>query len=186
MPVKHQALLSNERGMSIIELLIATILSLLVLSAALEFYLSQHKNWLMQNEVAEVQQNARVCVDEIAETLRMAGYGLPTGHPSVEIGTDSLTVYAFNETYADIDTMKYFIFSWDTRYPYLVRHVNGEAAAFFSNDVESLKVAEISPRRFKISLTSRSERPDEGFIGGDGYRRRTVTTEDVARNLAIQ
>ena len=183
--LKHEALWNNERGMSIIELLIATILSLFVLSAALEFYLSQHKGWLMQNEVAEVQQNARICVDDIAETLRMAGYGLPVGHPSVEIGTDSLTVYAFDEINADIDTVQYYIFSWDTRYPYLVRHVNGEPAAFFSNDVESLKVAEISPRRFEISLTSRSESPDEEFIGGDGYRRRTVSTEVVARNLAI-
>ena len=72
---------NNERGMSIIELLIATVLSLIVISAALEFYVSQHKNWLMQNEVAEVQQNARVCVDEIASTLRMASLYARTRPP---------------------------------------------------------------------------------------------------------
>jgi len=184
MCVKQRRLWNDERGMSIIELLIATILSLIVLSAALEFYVSQHKNWLMQNEVAEVQQNARVCVDEIASSLRMAGFGLPTGHPAFLIGNDSLTVYAVDGT--DVDTTLYFIYDADPTTPYLARQINGQWPELYSNDVEALEVTEISPRHFEIALTSRSEKPDGEFIQGDGYRRRTVTTEVLARNLAIK
>lgn len=184
MHTKLKHLLNNEWGMSIIELLIATILSLLVLSAALEFYVSQHKNWLMQNEVAEVQQNARVCVDEIASSLRMAGYGLPKNHPAFVIGNDSLTVYAVDGS--DVDTTLYFIYDADPENPYLARQINGQWPELYSNDVESLRVVEISPRHLEIALTSRSERPDGEFIDGDGYRRRTVTTEVLARNLAIK
>lgn len=184
MYTKPRQLWNNERGMSIIELLIATVLSLIVLSAALEFYVSQHKNWLMQNEVAEVQQNARVCVDEIASSLRMAGYGLPTGHPAFVIGNDSLTVYSLDGS--DVDTTLYFIYSVDPKSTYLARQIDGNWPEMYSNDVESLKVVQITPRHFEINLTSRSERPDGEFIGGDGYRRRTVKTEVLARNLAIK
>jgi hypothetical protein len=84
-----------------------------------------------------------------------------------------------------IDTVTYFIGGADSHNPYLMRHVNSEPAVSFSNDVESLAVREVSARRFEITLTTRSERPDGAFIGGDGYRRRTMTTEVVARNLAI-
>jgi hypothetical protein len=173
----------DERGMSIIELLIASAIGLMVITAGLEFYVSQHKSWLMQTDVAEIQYNARACIDEIANSLRMAGYDLPAGHESVQIGTDSLTVFFVRA--GKVDTIRYFIYKHDSEDRYLVRHVNDEQAKFFSNDVESLIATETSPRRFTIELTTRSERPDKDLIGLDGYRRRTITTEVLARNLTL-
>jgi len=171
----------NERGATVVEILIASLLSVMVLSAALEFYVTQHKNWLMQNTVAEVQQNARACLDEIAGTIRMAGYGLPVGHPAVSIGDDTLTVYFARN--GAIDTIRYFITYPDSTNPYLVRHINGTPATYFANDVESITAAQIAPGQFTLELTTRSERPDKEFMGLDGYRRRTLETEVIARNL---
>ncbi len=173
----------NNRGATIVEILIASFMSVLILSAALEFYVTQHKNWMMQNVVAEVQQNARACLDEVAGTLRMAGYGLPPGHPAFATGQDSLTVYFARN--GSIDTIRYFITYPDSTSPYLVRHINGNPATFFSNDVESITAIEIAPGEFTLELTTRSEHPDVEFMGLDGYRRRTLTTEVIARNLML-
>lgn len=65
--------------MSIIELLIATLLSAIVAGAALDFYVTQHENLITQENVSEMQQSLRVCADEISTRLRNAGACLPAG-----------------------------------------------------------------------------------------------------------
>jgi Tfp pilus assembly protein PilW len=137
----------------------------------------------MQNDVSEVQQNARVCLDEIARTLRMAGYNVPSGHPAFVAGNDSLTVYL--ERAGKVDTICYFIQVPDTLHSFLVRHVAGEFPAVFADGVEGIAVTQSSARIFQLSLTARSEHSDEQMFPGDGHRRRTLSTDVMIRNLSI-
>ena len=60
---------TDIRGITIVEMLIASFMSLLVAGASLHFYLSQHQSWLAQNDVSDVQQNARATLDEIADAV---------------------------------------------------------------------------------------------------------------------
>jgi Tfp pilus assembly protein PilV len=176
-------MLSNQRGMSILELLISSLLSLLVVAAALEFYLTSHKSWLMQSDVAEVQQNARVCLDEMAGHMRMAGYGLPTGHPAFEFGSDSLTIYYVRN--GKVDTILYFVDPVDSTHTYLMRQVAGTMPKVFADGVEGITVTSTAPRIFELGLTARNEQIDHEMFAGDGHRRRTLTTEVMIRNLSI-
>jgi prepilin-type N-terminal cleavage/methylation domain-containing protein len=60
-------------GFSLIELMIAMVISTLLLSAVYAVYASLSKSYTTQNVSAEVQQNVRAAIDLMAEDLMMAG-----------------------------------------------------------------------------------------------------------------
>jgi hypothetical protein len=71
-------------GTSVIEMLIALFMAGIVTAAVFEVYINQHKNWNIQEDVSDVQQNGRVAVDELSRQLRMAGHELPLGIDAIE------------------------------------------------------------------------------------------------------
>ena len=71
--------LKRSRGITILEVLIAMSLMAVVTTAVFQVYITQHKQYLMQDDISEIQQNVRVSVDELSRNIRMAGYDLPTG-----------------------------------------------------------------------------------------------------------
>ena len=67
----------------------------LVLSALFGVYINQHKNWMIQEDVTEIQQNARAAIDELTRQIRMAGNGLPLGLPGIQASNtnpDTITI----------------------------------------------------------------------------------------------
>lgn len=92
-------------GISVIELLIALFLTGIITTAMFKVYSTQHKNWMIQDSVVEMQQNARATLDELARQLRMAGYGLPncvspidTGYNGHDSSSDSIAIYYRTDT----------------------------------------------------------------------------------------
>ncbi len=75
--------------MSILEVLVALFLAGIVTTAIFQIYITQHKNWMIQEDVTDIQQNARAAIDELNRNIRMAGYGLPSG-------MNPITVYNTN------------------------------------------------------------------------------------------
>ncbi len=47
----------------------AAVLSAIVAGAALDFYVTQHENWITQANVSEIQQPLRVSAEEVSSTL---------------------------------------------------------------------------------------------------------------------
>ena len=74
-----QTRLQRETGLSILEVLIALVLTGLVTMAVLKVYVTQHQNYLIQDDITEIQQNARAAIDELGRHIRMAGNDLPHG-----------------------------------------------------------------------------------------------------------
>jgi hypothetical protein len=72
-------LLRNIRGFSVIEMLIAAMISLIVVGSALSVYLTQHKHMIVQDQISDMQQNIRAGMQELATKIRMAGYNVPRG-----------------------------------------------------------------------------------------------------------
>lgn len=174
--------LTTERGFSIVELLIAAVLTIIVAGAAMEFYITQHKTWLLEGDVAEVQYNVRASLDEIAGALRMGGYQIP-GHAPYALGDDTLIIFFRNETTAEVDTLTYFVATDDgSQYNLYKQPKNGQPAVLAEN-VESFGLTKIGPNLIDISLTARTIKSDSTLIHGDGYRRRTFTTQVRLRNM---
>lgn len=69
--------LRSNKGVTLIELLIASVIALIATGAGLRVYINQQKNWLKQENITDMQQNGRAAIDEIAYHARQAGYRLP-------------------------------------------------------------------------------------------------------------
>ncbi len=73
----HEQLTVDDRGFSLIELLVAMSVATVVAMAGFSLFSSSNKSYLTQESVGEAQQNARVAMDTIARDIRAAGLGLP-------------------------------------------------------------------------------------------------------------
>jgi hypothetical protein len=69
----------NDSGLTLMELLISSVLALIVAGAGLELYLNQHKTWIIEGQITDMQQNGRVAIEELSNKIMMAGYNLPNG-----------------------------------------------------------------------------------------------------------
>ena len=76
----HKSLRSkskNESGMTIIELLVATTVSLILMTIVFQFFVTQTRNFNEGRMNAEMQQELRWASNYIAERLKLAGNGVP-------------------------------------------------------------------------------------------------------------
>lgn len=172
------AKIKNEKGATLVEVLIAALLTFIVGSAALDFYATQHNQWLAQSDVSDMQQNARAILDELTRNIRSAGFGIPVNHPTVWVSTDTLTIFRKDST--KIDTIKYYLSRADTLHPNLVKKLNNASPQVFAENIESVQFTR-SAAVITVTLVAREGRRDPEYYG-DGYRRRTLVARTEVRN----
>ena len=170
--------IKDEKGMTLVELLVALLLTFIVASAALEFYASQHNQWLAQTDISDMQQNARALLDELSRNIRSAGYGIIVNHPSVRVTSDTLIIFRNDST--KIDTIQYYICFEDALHPNLVKQINQDSPQVFAEDIESVRFMR-SGALITVRLVAREGRRDPEY-SGDGYRRRTLVARAEVRN----
>lgn len=170
--------LKDQKGITLVEILIAALLTLIIGAAALGFYVTQHNSWLVQEDVSEMQQNLRVVLDEISKNVRKAGFGVPGSHPTILVVPDTLTIFYQDST--KIDTVKYFVSWTDSLHPRLVRQINTDYARPYAEDIESIQFTQ-AEKLITINIVAREGRKDPEYTG-DGYRRRTLTSKAQVRN----
>ena len=167
----------TEKGISLIELMIAVFLTVLIGAAVLSFYVTQHNQFLVQEDVSDMQQNARVAMDEIAKNIRKAGYGL-VGHPSISVGANSIAVYYKDST--QTDSIYYYISRADSLHPHLMKRIGLSAAQVFAENIDSLTFTQ-SGQLVYVRIVAREETRDQSYIG-DKYRRRILSSFVKVRN----
>jgi hypothetical protein len=75
------------------ETMLALFMTGIVAASLFGVYINQHKNWMVQEEITDKQQNARAAIDELTRQIRMAGYDLPLGLNGIEAyNTDPDTI----------------------------------------------------------------------------------------------
>lgn len=65
----------KRNGLTLIELLLALVLSSILIAVLYRAFISQQKTYTVQDQVAEMQQNVRVAMGQMTKEIRMAGYG---------------------------------------------------------------------------------------------------------------
>jgi len=76
---------NNERGFTLLEMLLAMTIGLIILAALSSTFFIQRKAYNTQGQIVDMAQNARVAMDMMTREIRMAGYGAPTSDLSTWI-----------------------------------------------------------------------------------------------------
>ncbi len=70
----HRLMRSNQRGVSLIELMIAMTLGLAIIAAVGYVYVSGTTGYRVQNNQSRMQEDARFIIETVSRDVRMAGY----------------------------------------------------------------------------------------------------------------
>ena len=186
--------LKNCRGLSLLELLIAALITGIMTTAAFRFYSQMHVQSETQYEISEIQLMARASMSEMRKTLRMAGYKI-TGHPFYEINGDSLSIY-YSDT-QPVDTVIYFPQEFTAsdylEYPglpagtkmyRLMKKINSAPPAIFTDFIEDISFAAFNAANVDISITAHTSRSDDSYDLNYGYRTFSLTERVNVRNAS--
>jgi type IV pilus assembly protein PilW len=92
--IMNKSFRGPNQGFTLVELLIAMVVTLLGLGAIYSTFLNQHKSYVVQEETAVMNQNLRIALFYIQREIRMAGCD-PTGNADSRIITANATSINF-------------------------------------------------------------------------------------------
>ena len=82
---------NRNRGFSLVELMIALAVGAVLVAGVFNFFASMEKSYTVQEQMSEMQQNARVGMDFMTKEIRLAGYGVNAGEIITAADDDSIT-----------------------------------------------------------------------------------------------
>ena len=85
------------RGFSLVELMIALVITLILLAGIGQIFLSSKKSFVIQNSLGRIQENGRYAMDILVSDLRRAGYWGGNADINTIIGTESVNLAAAEE-----------------------------------------------------------------------------------------
>ena len=90
----------SNQGFTLVELLVGMAVSLLAMGAIYSTFLSQHKSYLVQDQIAAMQQNLRASMFYMQREIRMAGLD-PLGTANAGIVTANASLITLTEDIGD-------------------------------------------------------------------------------------
>ena len=196
--------MTNQRGVTLTELLIALALGLFTIGAVYVVHLNQVKKQIVQEDVLAMQQTARAALDMMAREIRMAGYDPMGVNRDVDPSNDfhGLT-YHPSELHirADLngngvltDRNESIVYLHDGPTSTLRRKVGRGGRQPVAEHIEALTFSyrdasgnptthATSIRAVDVRVTARSAHPDSHYPENEGYRTFTLQSRIVPRNL---
>lgn len=199
----------NNRGFTIIEILIALALGLIVFASLFAVFNAENRSYDRQADIAEMQQNARTALDIMGREIRMAGYD-PTGtafagiveaeKSLIHFTLDITSTYGPDEPDGDTqdpnEDVVYSLYE-SGGIQKLGRKTGAGVNQPVAEYIDALtfeyltdsggtaaSISEIG--KIRISLTARTADPDPDYtdpVHRDHYRRYTIETTITPRNL---
>lgn len=197
--------MSNVRGFTLAELLLALALSTITISAIYSLYLSMGKGQAVRENILDMQQQARAALALVNRELKMAGFD-PLGvnrdtlkgndYDGVTIDVSHLTLKAdLNGNGVPTDSNETIVYFHDPETKTLRRNTGGgrqpvgeniEAFLVRGFDSEGNLTAQAEHiRQVEVSITARTEDPDPQYPFNEGYRRITLQSRVTPRNLSF-
>ena len=187
----------NDKGFTIIELLIALFITGIIATAGFQFYIQMHNSALTQEEISDMQQSSRASLEEISESLRMAGFKVDSTHPAYLINGESL--YVFASISQPVDTILYYVESIpDTslllesslsdaglKPRRLMVKINHGTPEVFADNIHSLNFRAINPTTVEVTLIVQPMKADLAWTENEGYRTFVANERVKLRNLDI-
>jgi len=189
---------NNERGFTLVELLIAMTIGLIILTALSSTFLMQRKIYDVQEQIVEMVQTTRAAMDMMTREIRMAGYD-PTGSAGagiVSVVTNKIYITMdLNGDGALDNSDEHIVYDiYDNKLGRTVgpsANVNNPSVPPYhqpvAENVENLQISQ-SGNSINVSLIARTSKPDPDYTDptyGDHYRRYTLTSFITPRNLGL-
>jgi len=203
----------NNHGFTLIELLVVMVISGVVMAGIYSVYYSQQKSYLVQDEVAGMQQNLRTALFHLSRDIRMAGCD-PSGNANAGFTAATATSVSFTEDIRGKDaddppdgdtgdtneSVTYSLGGGGLQRNGTVIADNIDALNFvYLNATGAVTASLLQIRSVQITIVARTEKGDPGFTNtttyrnqqndpiytapGDNNRRRLLTTNINCRNL---
>ncbi|MCF6289810.1 MAG: prepilin-type N-terminal cleavage/methylation domain-containing protein [Desulfobacterales bacterium] len=170
--------IEQQSGFTIVELMIAVLVSLIALTGIYQAFVSFTNNANVQEQIIEMQQNLRIGMKRMADEIRKAGYD-PTLSGNFGITDAQATTITFTGDFegtenGTIDAGETITYSYDSADLELERAVdNGTPSPIISNvdvvnivylDAAGNVTATLSDiRRVQLALVVRTTNPDYSY-----------------------
>jgi len=191
----------NLEGFTLVELMVSMGIGMVILAAVTTSFMSQTRIYNAQEQINEMQQNARGVLDILSRELKMAGYK-PNGggFNGVTYSTTQLMVQADLNSDGAISTSstanEQITYAFDNANEQITRAVgSGSAqvlaahiAAFTFNYLDSAGAAttvSANIRQVSITITAKTAKPDPNYTSDGGYRTYTMSATITPGNLAL-
>ena len=195
---------TNQRGVTLTELLIALALGLLTIAAVYGVHLNQVKRQIVQEDVLAMQQTARAALDMMAREIRMAGYD-PMGVNRDAVSSNDFYGLGYHPTElhvrADLngngvltDSKESIVYLYDDSTSTLRRKVGMGGRQPMAEHIETFTFSyrdalghptthAPSIRAVDVQVTARAAHADSQYPENEGYRTFTLRSRIVPRNL---
>jgi len=204
---------TNAAGFTLVELMIALVVSGLVMAAVVSVYIAQTRSYGEHDDVADIQQNLRGALAILTTEIRMAGYDPTRGNVATILTTTPTRLRFTRDITGDGDVDDP---NEDIEYQLVGTSLGRQTAGAggfqpLADNIEALEFHYIlddgtmfanptpgSVRAVKISLLARASNPAQNFRHAgsytsasgniwnppqDNFRRRLVTTTIFCRNM---
>ena len=182
-------------GFSLVEVMIAMTIGLMVLGSLISSFLLQQKTYDVEEQVAEMVQNARAAMDMMVREIRMAGYN-PTGasFDGIPYHTSQLQISADLDGDGSTGNLnEAIIYTYDVE-NLRINRTAGAGAQPFAENIQSFifdyldaagsaTITSADIRQLQIAITARTAKPDPNYPGG--YRTYVLRTLVTPENLLI-
>jgi type IV pilus assembly protein PilW len=190
----------NNQGFTLMELVVSTAISMLILGAIAGTFMTQTKFYNAQEQVNEMQQNARAAMDLISREVKSAGYK-PTGAAVVGVAysTTELRIRADLDGDGAInDTSdEHLVYTFDNANQQIKRAygVVGATPEVLANNVTAFTfnyldstgattTTQADIRQVSLGITAQTAKPDPSLTTNNGHRTYSLSNLITPPNLA--
>jgi len=98
---------SRQQGFTLVEVLLALLMGGIVLAAVMNSFQSQHTTYLAQDQVVEMQENARVAMEMLVRDIRSAGYDPNDIGAGITVATATQLEFTRDDGTGALETVEY-------------------------------------------------------------------------------
>jgi type IV pilus assembly protein PilW len=197
----HRLKLKKTEGFTLTELMVSMAIGMVMLAAVTTTFMLQTKTYNAQQQINEMEQNARGVLDVITRELKMAGYKPNGGSFSgVTYSTTQLMIQTDLDASGGISTSttanEQITYAYDSTNKQITRAVGTGSALVLADNITAFTFSYLDStgastttsaniRQVSISITARTANPDPNYTSNGGYRTYTVTATITPPNLAL-
>ena len=193
--------LRNITGFTLTELMVAMAIGMVVLSAVTTTFMAQARFYNAQEQINEMQQNARGALDVITRELKMAGYK-PNGgtFDGVTYSVSQLMIQADLDGNGGISTSssanEQITYAYDSTNKRITRKIGTGTVEALADNITAFTFSYLdssgattttssSIRQVAISITAVTTKPDPNYSSNNGYRNYQISATITPPNLGL-